>query len=56
MLRSECGHNNFILWPLAIPYINDQFKNIQCPFSQNVILRIYTMLHGALHLERVSHA
>ena len=48
MQRNECDHHNFILWPLANPYINDQSKNIQILFSQNVDFRLNTMLHGAL--------
>ena len=50
MLGNQCDHNNSIIWPLTDPYMNDKFINIQCLFSQNLNLRLNTMLHGALHV------
>ena len=46
MLPNQCDHNDFILWPLANLYMNDQFRNMQCPFSQKVNFRLNIMLHG----------
>ena len=48
MLRNQCHHNNFILWPLSNPVINYQFKIILCVFSQNDNFRLNKMLHGDL--------
>ena len=45
-----CNHNNFVVWPLVNPYINDQCKNIQCPLTQNANFRLKKLLHGALQL------
>ena len=50
MQRSQCDHNNLILWPIANPYINDQLKSIQCLFPKNVNFTLNTLLLGALHM------
>ena len=50
MLGNQCYHNNFIVWPLANPYINNQYEYMLCQFTQNVDFRLNTMLHGALHM------
>ena len=50
MLRNQYYHDNIIVWPFANPYINDQFQNTRCLFSQNVDFRLNTLLHGALQL------
>ena len=36
MLQNQCDLNNFIIWPLANPYSNDQ-----CLFSQNDLLELF---------------
>ena len=51
MLKNPCDQNNFIFWLLANSYIYDQYKNIQCLFSQNVNFRLNTLLRGALQLQ-----
>ena len=50
MLQNQCDHKRSIIWPLANPYINDQFKNLQCLFTQNPDFRLNTMLYGVLQL------
>ena len=51
MLQNQYGRYNIVVWPLANPVINEQFKNIQCLFSQRVDFRLNTLLHGALQLK-----
>ena len=50
--QNPCEQNNFIIRPLANPYMNDQFKNHQVPFflKKNVNYRLITMLQVPLHL------
>ena len=52
MLHKQCNHNDFIVWPPANPYMNDQFKNIQGLFSQNVYFRLNTLLLFIEHNSR----
>ena len=56
MPPKQCEHDNIIIWPLANPYINDQFKNIHSLFSQNVDFRFNTLLHGALQMVKYAHS
>ena len=42
MQRNQRDHNNFLIWPLANPNLNDKFKYIQMTLLSNVNFRLNT--------------